>query len=299
MGLLAFALWPLGEVDRAVLHIERMRARIASLTNANTLGFGTMFTALFAMMRGDRSRARRSVSELTRIVCEHDLPLFRAFDLFLEGWASADAGTPADELESMRCGVESLRAQNFLIFDGLVKIALAKTEAELRDLDRALSILDEALATADRLGYRTFEAELHRSRGEIQLAREPTNPSPAEEAFLAALAVAKQQRTRSFELRAAMSLAKLYQSTGRSADAYAVLVPAVEGFARTPEMPEIAEAQALMGTLRRPAAASSQSPIGRGEPIRRSALRRTPQIRSYTWNFRSGSNGPVRHDVGE
>ena len=249
MGLLAFALWPLGEVDRAVLHIERMRARIASLTNANTLAFGTMFTALFAMMRDDRSRARRSVSELTRIVCEHDLPLFRAFDLFLEGWATADAGAPADGLESMRCGVESLRAQSFLIFDGLVKIALAKTEAESRDLDRALSILDEALATSDRTGYRTFEAELHRARGEILLKHDPANPAPSEEAFLTAIAVAKQQGTRSFELRAALSLAKMYQSTVRPADAHAVLAPALEGFSPTPEMPELTEAQALLAAL--------------------------------------------------
>ena len=61
-----------------------------------------------------------------------------------------------------------------------------------------------------------------------------------------AIAVAKQQGTRSFELRAALSLAKLYQSTGRPADARAVLAPALEGFAPTPEMPEIAEAQALL-----------------------------------------------------
>ena len=57
---------------------------------------------------------------------------------------------------------------------------------------------------------------------------------------------AKQQGTRSFQLRAALSLAKLYQSTGRAADAHAVLAPALEGFAPTDEMPEIAEAQALL-----------------------------------------------------
>jgi hypothetical protein len=72
------------------------------------------------------------------------------------------------------------------------------------------------------------------------------NSAPAEEAFLTAIAIAKQQGARSFELRAALSLAKLYQSTGRSIHAYAVLAPALEGFSPTPEMPEIAEAQALL-----------------------------------------------------
>jgi hypothetical protein len=59
------------------------------------------------------------------------------------------------------------------------------------------------LATSDRTGFRAFEAELHRVRGEILLKRNPANAAPAEDAFLTALAVAKQQGTRSFELRAA------------------------------------------------------------------------------------------------
>ena len=76
--------------------------------------------------------------------------------------------------------------------------------------------------------------------------RNSAKPAPAEEAFLTAIAVAKRQAARSFELRAALSLAKLYQSTGRAADAHTVLAPALEGFSPTPEMPEIAEAQALL-----------------------------------------------------
>ena len=117
------------------------------------------------------------------------------------------------------------------------------------DPDRAIAIIDEALATCDRLGYRAFEAELHRVRGEILLKRDPANPAPAEDAFLTAIAVAKRQGTRSFELRAALSLAKLYQSTARPADAHAVLAPALEGFAPTTEMPEFAEAQVLLAAL--------------------------------------------------
>ena len=144
---------------------------------------------------------------------------------------------------------ELLREQNVLLFDGLLKIALAEAEARAGDPGRAVAILDEALATCDRIGYRAFEAELHRARGEILLKRDPANPAPAEEAFLTAIAVAKQQGTRSFELRAALALAKLYQSTGRPVEAHAVLAPALEGFAPTPEMPEIAEAQALLAAL--------------------------------------------------
>ena len=149
----------------------------------------------------------------------------------------------------MRRGVDSLRAQNILIFDGLVKIALARTEAQAGDPGRAVAILDEALAMADRLGHRTFEAELHRARGEILLKHNPANPAPAEEAFLTAIAVAKQQGARSFELRAALALAKLYRSIARPAEAHAVLSPALDGFAPTREFPEIEEAQEMIAAI--------------------------------------------------
>ena len=208
-----------------------------------------MHAALFELMRGDHARAAPNAFELARLAREHELTMLRAFGMFLEGWATAASGAPGGGLEDMRRGAELLREQNVLIFDGLMKIALAEAESRAGDPDRAIAILDEALATSDRTGYRAFEAELHRARGEMLLKRDPANPAPAEEAYLTAIAVAKQQATRSFELRAALSVAKLFRSTGRPADAHAVLAPALEGFAPTPEMPEIAEAHALLATL--------------------------------------------------
>src|SRR5271166_3700824 len=175
--------------------------------------------------------------------------MWRAFRAFLQGWATGRSGAPGSGLAEMRRGVEQLREQNILWFDGFLKIALAEAETRAGDPGRAVAILDEALATSDRAGYRAFEAELHRVRGEILLRPDSANPVPAEEALRTAIAVAKRQGTRSFELRAALSLAKLYQSTGRPVDAHAVLAPALEGFSPTPEMPEIAEAQALLAAL--------------------------------------------------
>jgi predicted ATPase len=86
-------------------------------------------------------------------------------------------------------------------------------------------------------------------RGETLLKRDPANTAPAEDAFLTAIAVAQQQKARSFELRAALDLARLYNSTGRSADAHALLVSALRDFSPTPELPEIAEAQTLLAAL--------------------------------------------------
>ena len=90
---------------------------------------------------------------------------------------------------------------------------------------------------AGETGEHWFNADFHRTRGEILLKRDPANPAPAEEAFLTALVIARQQKTRSFELRAALSLAKLYQSTGRAADAHGVLEPALGGWPRSSLLP--------------------------------------------------------------
>jgi class 3 adenylate cyclase/tetratricopeptide (TPR) repeat protein len=249
MHYLALTLWPMGDIGRAVSLVGRAEARIADLTHVGTLAPGRMHAAMFDLMRGDRARVAPNAFELTRLAREFDLNLFRAFSVFLEGWATAARGAIGSGLDDMHRGVELLREQNVLWFDGLLKIALAETEARAGDPERAVATLDEALATCDRTGYRAFEVELHRTRGDILLERDPANTAPAQEAVLTAIAVAKQQGTRSFELRAALSFAKLYQSTGRPADAHAVLVPALEGFSPTPEMPEIAEAQALLSQL--------------------------------------------------
>jgi len=182
-------------------------------------------------------------------VGDHELPLFRAIGDFLVGWADADSGALAEGVAAMRRGVESLRQHNGVVFDGLVKIALAQAEARAGDPARALAILDEALATCDRTGYRAFECEIHRARGELFLVRDTADPAPAEAAFQAAIALAKRQGAHGYQLRAALPLAKLYRSTGRPAEAHAALAPALEGFSPTPEMPEIAEAQALLQRL--------------------------------------------------
>ena len=246
---LANASWPLGEVDCAISLIDRMEARLADFTHGGLLAFGRMYSALFDLMRGDHARARPKAFELARLAREHELTMYGAFGAFLEGWVTAASGAVGGGLADMRRGVELLRDQNVRHFDGLVKIALAEAEARAGDPARAIAILDDALATCDRMGNRAFEAELHRTRGEILVRRDPGIPAPAEEAFLTAIAVAKQQGTRSFELRAALALVKMYQSTGRPVDAHAVLAPALEGFVPTSQMPEFAEAQALLAAL--------------------------------------------------
>ena len=248
MAYLAHASWALGDIDRAVSVYERMQTRIAQVEHIGSRALGATELAIIDLMHGGHARAAPNIFELARLAREHGLTLFLAVAEFLEGWVNEASGTPGG-LETMRSAAELLRERGILIFDGPFKIALARAEARVGKPARGVMIIDEALAVCERMGYRAYECELHRARGEFLRERDPANPVLAEEPFRTAIALAKRQGARRYQLLASLALAKLYQSTSRPIEAHAVLTPALEGFSATPDMPEIAEAQALLGCL--------------------------------------------------
>jgi predicted ATPase len=164
-------------------------------------------------------------------------------------WARARLEDRESGITELREALAAYVGQGNKLQAPLFQARLAELEAQGNDAGGALRRIDEALALANETGEHWTDALLHRIRGEILLKRDPVNAAPAEEAFLAAIAIAQAQKARSFELQAALTLAKLYQSTGRTAEEHAVLAPALEGFAPTAEMPEIVEAQALLAAL--------------------------------------------------
>jgi predicted ATPase len=164
------------------------------------------------------------------------------------GWASAQLDGRQTGATELRQALAAYTDQGDKLFVPFYQGSLAEIEAQ-EDAEGALTRIDEALAVAGDTGAHWSDAFLDRCRGEILLKRDPTNTALAEDAFLTAIAVAQQPKARSFELRAALSLAKLYHATDRPADAHAVLAPALEGFSATPEFPEIEQAQALLAAL--------------------------------------------------
>jgi class 3 adenylate cyclase/predicted ATPase len=249
MLYLALTLWQLGEIDRSVSLVGAASARIPGVAHAGASATGIGHLVIFELTRGNLEQAAPNISELVRLASDHDIAFWRPYGVFLEGCVKAGRGSQAEGLDEMRRGLALLSQQNATLFVPFLMLELARAEARTGDIGGALATLDEGLAASERTSHHAFDAELYRARGEILLERHPSNPAPAEEAFQAAIAIAEQQGMRSFGLRAALSLAKLYQSTGRPADAQSALAPALEGFSPTPEMPEIAEALALMERL--------------------------------------------------
>jgi predicted ATPase len=157
-----------------------------------------------------------------------------------------DAAAGAEDLRRVLADrVHQGAMYNAWFYKGL----LAELEVETLGAESALARINEAMALARQVENRSNLPFPHLLRGNLLLERDPSNPAPAEEAFRTALAIAQEQGARSWGLRAALSLAKLYQSTARPAEAHAALAPALESFSPTPEMPEIAEALALLERL--------------------------------------------------
>ena len=248
---LVLALWPLGEVDRARAVAEEAIALATRTEHAPTLAFVHFYISWFEMVRGDPIRSRPHAEATMALAHKHDMNFYRRLAPMAHGWAIAAADGTEAGWNEMRRGVADCREQGIIFFTTSYDVQLAAIKARAGHLDAALAMLDGALAEAEQTKARAFVADGHRIRGEILLKRDPAHTEPAEEAFLAAIAIAQQQKARSFELRSALALAKLYQSSGRAADAHAVLAPALEGFTPTPEFPEIDEAQKLIATLPR------------------------------------------------
>jgi hypothetical protein len=198
---------------------------------------------------GDRQRALPVAKALFDLAREHAMPIWESAGRLLNGWANWLVGDQQMELAEMRRGIERWRELGQAFDRPYFGALLSAAEADAGNLDVAVTELDRLLAEASSTGQHWSDAELHRIRGELLIKRDPANTAPAEEAFVTAIAVAREQKARSFELRAALALATLHQSTGRPAEAHAALAPALEGFLATPEFPEIEEAQNLLAAL--------------------------------------------------
>jgi predicted ATPase len=126
---------------------------------------------------------------------------------------------------------------------------LAEAKAGEGQFDEALAILDEQLIEVDRTGQQWWTAEIHRRRGELLLRKSQRDPVAAETAFARAIETARRQQAATFELRAALSLAKLYLARGAGEQARQVLTPVARKFTSTHELPEAREAKEILDRL--------------------------------------------------
>ena len=248
-AMLALVVWHLGEVDRARLLIQQAIRRARELGDAANIVNVLNWNAYLEIRRDDLAAARLAADAWIKLAEEHGMNLFADEGQMCAYWASGRLIDPDAGASGLRQALQAYMAQGNKADAPLFHGMLAELEAVTRGPDSALTLIDQGLTIAEETGGHSMDPYLHRLRGEILLKRDLADPAPAEDAYRTAIAIAKQQGARSYELLASLSLAKLYESTGRNADAHAVLAPALKGFLPTAEMPEIAEAEALVASL--------------------------------------------------
>ena len=248
-AFLAVAVWHSGEVERARQLINRAIRRADELGHAASIVQAHDFQTVLESHRDDVPATLASADDLLRLAQNYGISVYAQQAQMYASWAHGRLLDPDAGASGLKQALAAYTAQGNKIgtpsFHGL----LAELEAMTKSTDSALTLIDNGLRIAQETGEHWTDPYLHRLRGDILLKRDSADPAPAEEAYQTAIAIAKDQGGRSYELLASLSLAKLYQSTRRLAEARAVLAPALEGFSPTPEMLEIAEAEALMERL--------------------------------------------------
>ena len=241
---LAIALRLLGEVERAREAIKDARQRAIECAHAPVLAQHYDFEGMFEALRGDAEAVRRAAELCIEVSREHGIAVFLSEGIGYLGWARAKLGDREAGIAQLNECISAHVEQGNRVFIPFFQGLLAEIEGREGNPQAGLSRIDAAIALTTEMGAHWCDAFLLHIRGKILLHCNPENTAPAEEAFCSAIDIAQRQKTKSLELRAALALAKLYQTNNRTADAQAVLGTALEGFSPTPEFPEITEAQA-------------------------------------------------------
>jgi DNA-binding response OmpR family regulator/class 3 adenylate cyclase/predicted ATPase len=245
MVYLALVLWTVGKTRAAHRQIDAARALALQSGHVPTIAYMRVHECALACISADPRAALPLAQAVVDISRQHGLPLWLVGGTFCLGWSQWHAGDRETGLAHMREAMELCREQGAIFMPNYAFLR-AEAEALSGELETGLALVVDQLAEIERSGQRWLEAELHRRYAELLLQCVPADEAAAEGAFNRALEVARAQHAKVFELRAAMGLARLYQSQSRIDAARDVLVPTSGAWSENPDLPEVREARRIL-----------------------------------------------------
>jgi adenylate cyclase len=245
----AICLHRLGYMDQARQKIEEMLALAQQVDDPLSLARALFFAAILRQLRRQAPAVFAHATAAVALSEDKGFSQYRAMGKIFRGWAMVELARPDEGMAEMRDGLGTWRTMRGEMGLPYYLALLAEAHRRVGEVAEGLEALDEALALVDKKGERQNEAELHRIKGELLLSLETPDEPQAEACFTKAAAIARRQQAKSWELRAVMSLGRLWQRQGEGARARTELAKVYGWFTEGFDTADLHEAKALLEVL--------------------------------------------------
>jgi predicted ATPase len=244
----AWALWMLGYPDQALKRSQEGLTLAQGLSHPFSLTVAQGGVALVRQFRGEVQAARAWLETSIAFSTEHGFAFFAAWESILRGWVLVEQGHREEGIEQMCQGLAAYQATGSKIIRPYNLGLLAEGYGKVGRVKEGLTLLNEALVVVATTGERMWEAELSRLKGELTLQQSGVQEE-AEEYVQKAIEIARQQQAKSLELRAVMSLSRLWQQQGKKDEARQMLAEIYGWFTEGFDTKDLQEAKALLDEL--------------------------------------------------
>jgi len=242
--------WLLGYPAAARSDADQALKEAREIKHATTLLHALWRAGYHHILCGDYAAANARVDELLGLADERGAPYWKALGTAERGWLFASTGKASDAVRAITLGITSLRSmERAALYEPNHLQYLAMAYADLGQLHDAWRCIDDAIDKIEKSTEKWVEAEVHRIAGEIALKSPAPDTEKAENYFEHALSVARAQQAKSWELRAAMSLARLWRDQGKPQQARELLAPVYGWFTEGFDTVDLKEAKRLLEEL--------------------------------------------------
>jgi class 3 adenylate cyclase/predicted ATPase len=248
-ALRAVALWVLGYPEVALADADHAVSNAREIGQAATLMYALCTSGLAHIFLGDYLTAKAQSDEVVLLAGEKGTTVWKGWGMINKGCALALTAKASEAVDVLTSGIAAWRSTGATLYMPWFLSHLARARADLKQFDNAWRCIGEAMMTIETAKERLWEAEVHRVAGKIALMSPEPDRAKAEAYFERALAVARAQQAKSWELRAAMSLARLWRDQGRVQQARELLAPVYGWFTEGFDTRDLKEAKALLDEL--------------------------------------------------
>ncbi|HET7713914.1 MAG TPA: hypothetical protein VFK94_06840, partial [Patescibacteria group bacterium] len=254
MAYTAYTLWLLGYPEQALKSIHAAVTLAQELVHPFSLAMALNWATIAHQFRREGQMVQERAEAAIALSIEQGFPFCVAWGTILRGWALAEERQREEGITQIRQGIAAWQATGVEVWRPYFLALLVEGHEKAEQPEEGLRVLAEALRAVEKTGERWWEAELYRIKGELTLRSRVQGPKfqveeEAEQCFHKAVAIARQQHAKSLELRATMSLARLWQSHGKTAEAHRMLSEIYHWFTEGFDTKDLQEAKALLQKL--------------------------------------------------